>query len=103
MSDAPDLVERRRPYNDRPIALDARAVNVNIQGARPEGSGPPNRHGMPQLPVGQHAVKNWPVLDLGDLPDMPLDRWQLDIGGLVESPVTLSWDQFLALPQVDEV
>ena len=103
MGDAPDLVERRLRYVRRQIELDARAVNVNVQGARPEGSGPPNRHGMPQLPVGQHAVKNWPVLDLGDLPNVPLDRWRLEIDGLVENPVTLSWDEFLGLPQADEV
>ena len=33
--------------------------------ARPRGSGPPNRHGMPKLPVGQTVTKGWPVLDLG--------------------------------------
>ena len=44
---------------------------------------------MPQLPVGQHVVKNWPVLDLGEQPDVPLDAWRLEVGGLVENPVTL--------------
>jgi DMSO/TMAO reductase YedYZ molybdopterin-dependent catalytic subunit len=103
MGDAPDLVERRLRYIRRQIELDAHAVNVNVQSARPEGSGPPNRHGMPKLPVGQHSVKNWPVLDLGDLPNVPLEKWRLEVGGLVENPVTLSWDDFLALPQADDV
>jgi len=98
-----DLVQRRRKYIQRQIALDKSAVNVAFAGQRPEGSGPRNRHGMPQLPVGQHAVKNWPVLDLGDQPEIPLDRWQLEIGGLVDNPLTLSWDQFLALPQTEDV
>jgi DMSO/TMAO reductase YedYZ molybdopterin-dependent catalytic subunit len=48
-------------------------------------------------------VKNWPVLDLGEQPDVPLDQWKLEVGGLVENPVTLSWDQFLALPQAEDV
>ena len=47
---------------------------------------------MPQLPVGQHEVPNWPVLDLGDVPDIPLDDWRLEIGGHVHNPVTLDWD-----------
>jgi DMSO/TMAO reductase YedYZ molybdopterin-dependent catalytic subunit len=64
---------------------------------------PTNRYGMPLLPVGQHEVKNWPVLDLGDVPDVSHDRWRLEIGGLVENPLTLTWDAFLALPQVDDV
>jgi DMSO/TMAO reductase YedYZ molybdopterin-dependent catalytic subunit len=98
-----DLVERRRKYIQRQIALDKSAVNVAFAGRDPEGTGPSNRHGMPQLPVGQHAVKNWPVLDLGEQPDVPLDTWKLEITGLVENPCTLTWDQFLALPQADDV
>src|SRR3954451_8212422 len=98
-----DLVERRRKYIQRQIALDKSAVNVAFAGRLPEGSGPRNRHGMPQLPVGQHAVKNWPVLDLGDQPHVPLDTWKLEIAGLVETPQTLTWQQFLALPQAEDV
>src|SRR3954469_3582326 len=98
-----DLVERRQKFIQRQIELDKSAVNVAFAGRTPEGSGPSNRHGMPQLPVGQHAVKNWPVLDLGEQPDVPLDTWKLEITGLVENPCTLTWDQFLALPQADDV
>jgi DMSO/TMAO reductase YedYZ molybdopterin-dependent catalytic subunit len=98
-----DLVERRLKYIQRQIQLDARAVNVQFAGRRPEGSGPANRHDMPKLPVGQHEVKNWPVLDLGEQPDIPMNTWKLEVGGLVENPFTLTWDQFLALPQIDDV
>ena len=98
-----DLVERRRKYIQRQIDLDKNAVNVAFAGRRPDGTGPRNRHGMPQLPVGQHQVKNWPVLDLGEQPEIPLDSWTLEIGGLVESPFTLTWQQFLALPQAEDV
>ena len=98
-----DLVERRQKYIQRQIELDKSAVNVAFAGRKPEGSGPPNRHRMPQLPVGQHVVKNWPVLDLGEQPDVSLDAWRLEIGGLVENPHTLTWDQFLALPQAEDV
>jgi DMSO/TMAO reductase YedYZ molybdopterin-dependent catalytic subunit len=98
-----DLVERRQRYIQRQIELDRGAVDVMFAGARPEGSGPPNRHGMPRLPVGQHEVRNWPVLDLGEQPDVALDTWKLEIAGLVENPVTLTWHQFQELPQADEV
>jgi DMSO/TMAO reductase YedYZ molybdopterin-dependent catalytic subunit len=103
MTDKPDLVQRRQRYIQRQIELDRGAVNVMFAGTRPEGSGPPNRHGMPRLPVGQHEVKNWPVLDLGEQPDVALDKWKLEIAGLVENPVTLAWHQFLELPQADDV
>jgi len=98
-----DLVERRQKYIQRQIALDKSAVNVEFAGRTPEGTGPGNRHGMPRLPVGQHEVKNWPVLDLGEQPYVPLEKWRLEVGGLVENAFTLDWEKFLALPQVDDV
>ena len=79
MADIPDLVERRQRFIQRQIALDKSAVNVKFTGKRPEGSGPANRHGMPKLPVGQHEVRNWPVLDLGEQPEVSLDTWKLEI------------------------
>jgi len=98
-----DLVERRQKYIQRQIQLDKTAVNVEFAGQTPQGSGPQNRHGMPQLPVGQHQVKNWPVLDLGEQPDVALDHGKLEVGGLVEHPFVLTWPEFLALPQTDDV
>ena len=52
-----------------------------------------------RLPPGQHLVRDWPVLDLGQQPDVPTERWKLAIGGLVDHPVTLDWAAFMALPQ----
>jgi len=98
-----DLVERRQRYIDRQIALDRRAVNVNFRGKRPEGTGPANRDGMPKLPVGQHEVKNWPVLDLGETPNIDIASWRLEVAGEIDNPFTLTWEQFLALPQADDV
>ena len=83
--------------------MDASAVNVTFAGKRPRGTGAPNRHGLPVLPIGQHEVKNWPVLDLGEQPDVSTSEWKLEVGGLVDHPFTLTWDEFMALPQVDDV
>lgn len=52
-----------------------------------------------RLPPGQHLVKNWPVLDLGVQPQIRLDTWRLELRGLVENQLTLSWKSFLALEQ----
>ncbi len=51
-----------------------------------------------RLPPGQRQVHNFPVLDLGVRPEIPLEKWELKINGLVENPVTLNWQQFLTLP-----
>ena len=96
------IVERRLRYIERQQKL-GHGVNVQFEGLSPQGSGPANRHGLPSLPIDQHVVHNWPVLDLGDVPDVPLREWRLEIAGLVENPLTLTWDEFLELPQVDDV
>lgn len=57
------------------------------------------RAGSERLPPGQHLVRDWPVLDLGAQPAIDLERWRLQVNGLVEAPVTLDWSGFLALPQ----
>jgi DMSO/TMAO reductase YedYZ molybdopterin-dependent catalytic subunit len=56
-----------------------------------------------RLPPGQRQVTNWPVLDLGLQPEVPLSKWELRIHGHVENPVTLNWEQFRALPQFKDV
>jgi DMSO/TMAO reductase YedYZ molybdopterin-dependent catalytic subunit len=52
-----------------------------------------------RLPPGQHLVKNWPVLDLGVTPSVSTHSWRLDVGGLVENPVSWNWPQFSAQQQ----
>lgn len=96
------LVERRLRYLDRQRALQRDAAAHDRGQAQPRGTGLANRHGMPVLPIGQRAVPNWPVLDLGDTPDIPLADWRLEVSGLCEHPLSLSWDDFLALPQTDD-
>lgn len=56
-----------------------------------------------RLPPGQKLTTGFPVLDLGVQPVIPLPQWRLKIEGLVDNPVDLSWDQFHALPQVEDV
>ncbi|MHA4809611.1 molybdopterin-dependent oxidoreductase [Flavitalea flava] len=68
----------------------------------PQGTGNPNRHGMPVVPVGQVLTAKWPVLDLGTQPDIPLKEWKLVLDGAVDHPVTLSWSDFMELPQTED-
>jgi DMSO/TMAO reductase YedYZ molybdopterin-dependent catalytic subunit len=103
MSAADDLVAKRMAYVERMKRHKPGTVDVRFTDRAPAGTGPSNRHGMPQVPTGQHVVRNWPVLDLGDVPDIPLAEWRLEVGGACENPFTLTWDEFLALPQVEDV
>lgn len=56
-----------------------------------------------RLPPGQRLVTNFPVLDLGNHPRIPLDQWALRIHGEVEDPCTLDWAGFRSLPQLKDV
>ncbi|HEX2582412.1 MAG TPA: sulfite oxidase-like oxidoreductase [Dongiaceae bacterium] len=71
-----------------------------------EGRSLTGRHGRKdeeRLPPGQRLVTNWPVLDLGVQPHVPLERWQLQIDGLVDHPVTLGWEEFNKLRQSESL
>jgi len=54
-----------------------------------------------RLPPGQHLVRTWPVLDLGQTPNVPTSVWRLEIAGLVDHPQTWSFDNLMAEPQVE--
>ena len=56
-----------------------------------------------RLPPGQKRVQDWPVLDLGVQPSVPLSAFRLVIDGLVEAPQDLDWAALQALPQSDFV
>jgi DMSO/TMAO reductase YedYZ molybdopterin-dependent catalytic subunit len=53
-----------------------------------------------RLPPGQTLTVKWPVLHAGEVPGFDPTTWSLRLFGLVDRPVTLSWEQFQALPRV---
>jgi DMSO/TMAO reductase YedYZ molybdopterin-dependent catalytic subunit len=56
-----------------------------------------------RLPPGQRLVRDWPVLDLGIQPDVTAQKFRLDVDGAVQRPLSLSLEQFMALPQGENV
>lgn len=53
-----------------------------------------------RIPAGQSRTRKWPVLHYGRVPVVPLNRWTLQIKGLVENPLKFTWEEFQALPRV---
>lgn len=86
----------KRRFEERMLA------SPSVADARPMGTGATNRHGMPNIPIGQTATTKWPVLDLGYHPDIPLNKWRLRVDGEVENPLLLTWADFMALPQTED-
>jgi DMSO/TMAO reductase YedYZ molybdopterin-dependent catalytic subunit len=56
-----------------------------------------------RLPPGQHLVRNWPVLDLGQTPNIAREHWKLDFTGAVDKQLTWDWKTFMAQPQDKKV
>lgn len=54
--------------------------------------------GRDRLPPGQYLTQKWPILSYEPTPAFPSD-WRLRITGEVENPLTLTWQDFLALPR----
>jgi len=92
------LRELRGRWGERIAATPARLDPT------PQGDGPRNRHGMPKEPPGQNVFEKheWPVLDLGQTPQIAPDRWRLVVDGACEHPLSLGHAELLALPQVEE-
>ena len=66
------------------------------------GAKPGKVHPNERVPAGQTLVTNFPVLDLGVQPDVPLERWTLRIHGEVATEVRLDWAALQAMPQVED-
>jgi DMSO/TMAO reductase YedYZ molybdopterin-dependent catalytic subunit len=52
-----------------------------------------------RVPPGQYLTEKFPVLHYGPVPRSDLAAWDLRVHGAVETPLTLTWEQFRALPR----
>lgn len=59
----------------------------------------PDTRRAQRIPPGQSRTRKWPVLDAAGAPPIDIGHWQLHLEGLVERPVSLTWDEFRQLPQ----
>jgi DMSO/TMAO reductase YedYZ molybdopterin-dependent catalytic subunit len=94
------IVQARMKLRDR--FLGDMKASPSLADDEPMGTGPRNRHGMPQLPPDQYETRKWPVLDLGMKPEISTERWHLTVDGAVHRPLRLSWADFMALEQLDD-
>lgn len=53
-----------------------------------------------RLPPGQQRTRKWPVLHYGRVPTLELATWTLEVQGLVEAPLSFTWERFRALPRI---
>jgi len=51
-----------------------------------------------RIPPGQQLTVKWPVLHYGNVPQVDLKKWHFAVTGLVEAPVTWTWEEWLAFP-----
>jgi DMSO/TMAO reductase YedYZ molybdopterin-dependent catalytic subunit len=54
-----------------------------------------------RVPPGQTLTEKWPVLTYGRTPRFDPTRWTFRCFGLVEQELSLTWEEFRALPRVE--
>ncbi len=69
-----------------------KSTQSNIKAPRPEIA--------KRVPPGQAVTDKFPVLTYGDTPSFNPKTWNFKLSGAVDKPVTLSYEQFMALPKV---
>ena len=52
-----------------------------------------------RIPPGQYRTTKFPVLHYGSVPHTELAKWDFRVWGEVDSPFTLTWQEFKALPR----
>jgi len=52
-----------------------------------------------RTPPGQYLTEKFPVLHYGTVPSVDLAAWDFRLFGEVGAPVTLTWEEFRALPR----
>lgn len=92
MADAPK-------YNEKMIAAKMKL----LERFKKEKSKRAEHQERRRLPPGQTWTDGFPVLDLGVHPPFDPKTWEFRVHGEVENPVTLSWEQFRALPRAEQV
>jgi DMSO/TMAO reductase YedYZ molybdopterin-dependent catalytic subunit len=61
----------------------------------------PDTQRQERLPPGQRLTDKWPVLHYGKMSSLDTAKWTFTISGLVEKERVLTYDEFIALPQVE--
>ena len=51
-----------------------------------------------RVPPGQYVTPDFPVLSAGPTPHTPVEQWTFELRGLVDEPVSWTWEELLALP-----
>jgi DMSO/TMAO reductase YedYZ molybdopterin-dependent catalytic subunit len=63
------------------------------------GTRAPGPDAAGRTPPGQYLTEKLPVLHYGSVPKVDLAAWDFRVFGLVDAPLTLTWDQLRTLPR----
>ncbi len=87
-------------FNDPKYQREGPRAAAAVESDAPEVVISPDTRRENRLPPGQSRTKKWPVLDAHGTPEIDLETWRFEVGGLVEHPRAWSLDEFLQLPSV---
>lgn len=64
-------------------------------------TGETSQPGRDRLPVGQRLVKDFPVLDLGNQPNLSEREWSFTVAGQINRKIKWSFEDLMKQPQVE--
>src|SRR5262245_27185417 len=53
-----------------------------------------------RIPPRQARTRKWPVLDAFGPPNIDVNKWQFQIKGRVDKPMSWTWQDFQSLPRI---
>jgi DMSO/TMAO reductase YedYZ molybdopterin-dependent catalytic subunit len=80
----------------RSVASETFSAGVEAGGAMPF-----LKQKDPAVPPGQTVTDGFPVLHVGDVPNIDPATWRLRIFGAVANPIDLSWEDLRSLPAAE--
>src|SRR3954447_9077796 len=86
---------------------------LGMDRSKTQGETPPSPDGQPldtivspdtrrpnRIPPGQSRTKKWPVLDASGPPRIDAAHWKMQLGGLIQNPISWTFAEFQQLPRV---
>jgi DMSO/TMAO reductase YedYZ molybdopterin-dependent catalytic subunit len=64
---------------------------------------PEHERSRERVPPGQTLTTKFPILHVGEPPGFNPQTWRLTVVGEVDHPLTLTWEQVLALPSITSI
>jgi len=91
----------------RPVLIFACCWVFSMRAVPADGAGPvcaaDSLQQKTRLPAGQRQTENFPILRIGEIPDLNRSNWVLEIKGEVRNRLKMTWNDFIQMDTVHAI